>query len=210
LLLYTYRDLNIERYPHALDHLRHFRSDITCPEVRDRTHPWWSLHRPRNPEIFGSPKFIGLTTTPRVEVIYDEHDDLFVTDAMYVFRTQQDIDLWAFMALVQSSVFLFFYRVANQGEGRVIPKSKPRNSTACPFPASRHGRLVPIIWRRFAGKRLDLSKRQVRDDGDRRLVAQIRAIEDEIDRTVAMMYALSEQDLVAMQAGHGAIARLRC
>jgi hypothetical protein len=82
--------------------LREFRSQITCREVEAGKHPWWALHRARNPAIVEAPKFVGLTTTQRIELLYDERDALCVTDAMYVFRAKPEVDPWALMALMQS------------------------------------------------------------------------------------------------------------
>jgi hypothetical protein len=81
LILYTTRDTPIEKFPHALAYLRGFKHLNTCPEVSGRKHPWWALHRSRDPRIFEAPKFIGLTTSKRIELIYDADASVFVTDA---------------------------------------------------------------------------------------------------------------------------------
>ncbi|MEK6356080.1 MAG: TaqI-like C-terminal specificity domain-containing protein [Burkholderia cenocepacia] len=124
----------INSYPRAKAHLSKFRSKITCPEVRDGKHPWYSLHRPRALKIFESPKFIGLTTSKLIEVIYDAKDNLIVTDAMYVFQTKPKLDPWAVMAVLHSSTVLYLYRVSNQGEARVIPQVKASKLGMLPFP----------------------------------------------------------------------------
>jgi adenine-specific DNA-methyltransferase len=133
-ILYVTRDVAIQAYPIALRYLSQFRSANSCPEVRDKKHPWWALHRPRNPEIFVAPKFVGLTTTRAIEVIHDSALGLYVTDAMYVFRIAEHIDPMAFMAVMHSKCFLFLYRVSNQGEGRVIPQVKASKLEPLPFP----------------------------------------------------------------------------
>ena len=71
-IIYTERDTDIHSYPKIESFLKQFRSENSCPEVADKKHPWYALHRPRNPEIFKSPKLIGLTTTKRIELVYDE------------------------------------------------------------------------------------------------------------------------------------------
>lgn len=200
VIIYAHRGLRIEDYPHALRHLRSFREKITCPEVRERRHPWWALHRARDSRIFDSPKFIGLTTTPAIEVIYDEKDDLYVTDAMYVFRPKSGIDPWALMALLQSGVFLAFYRVGNQGEGRVIPQIKAAKLQTLPFPPRTGWTNHETQLSRLCKQRLTLSARQAEDEGDRTLPARIRAVEDEIDRAVATAYGLDEHDLGVLRA----------
>jgi type I restriction-modification system DNA methylase subunit len=135
-IIYTTRDTEIDNYPRAKAYLaKFFRSkEKKCPEVRDGKHPWYSLHRPRNPAIFESPKFIGLTTSKMIEVIYDAEDNLIVTDAMYVFQTKRGLDPWAVMAVLHSSTLLYLYRVSNQGEARVIPQVKASKLGMLPFP----------------------------------------------------------------------------
>ena len=134
MILYTDKSLNIENYPNAEAYLARFKNKNTCKEVEQGKHPWWRLHRPRDPAIFNSPKFIGLTTSKKIELVYDEDQTICVTDAMYVFRTRKILD-WKFvMAILQSATFLFLYRTANQNESRVIPQIKATKLYSLPFP----------------------------------------------------------------------------
>jgi hypothetical protein len=134
VLLYTTRETPIERYPNAQGWLNQWVPRNTCREVADGKHPAWALHRPRNPSIFKSPKFIGLTTSKTFEVVYDATGDLYVTDAMYVFRIRAGLDPRVVLGLMHSRIMLFLYRVANQGEGRVIPQVKAAKLNAMPVP----------------------------------------------------------------------------
>jgi hypothetical protein len=161
-------------------------------------HPWWALHRPRDPSIFESPKFIGLTTTKRIEVIYDVDRSLYVTDAMYVFRLRSDVDPWAFMGLMQSRLLLFLYRVANQGESRVIPQVKASKLGTLPLPAGlslnqTFSRLRPLSKRMLAlGKRLAAAK----TDHDKTVLErQIDATDRQIDRLVYELYDLTQREI---------------
>ena len=114
-IIYTTRTTPIEKVPNVAAHLQRFKHLNTCKEVLQGKHPCWALHRPRNPEIFSSPKLIGLTTSKTIELVYDPVDSVCVTDAMYVFRLLPEYDPWACMTILQSKAFLFLYRVANQG-----------------------------------------------------------------------------------------------
>lgn len=108
LIIYTSRETKIKQFPNVLEHLKKFRRLNTCPEVRAEKHPWWSLHRPRNPIIFASPKIIGLTTTKTIELIFDPNDSVYVTDAMYLFKAPVRLDPWVVMAVMQSKFFFSF------------------------------------------------------------------------------------------------------
>ena len=53
---------------------------------------------------------------------------------MYVFALKEEINPWAFMAVMHSSTMLFLYRVSNLGDGRVIPQVKASKLQTLPFP----------------------------------------------------------------------------
>lgn len=111
-----------------------FKHLNSCPEVRQGKHPWWALHRPRDAQIFESPKIIGLTTTKTIELVWDPDQSVYVTDAMYVFKPPAGWDPWTFIAILQSRLFLFLYRTANQGESRIIPQVKASKLEILPLP----------------------------------------------------------------------------
>ena len=71
-LIYTHKGMNPKSFPNALVRLQAFRHKNTCKEVKEGKHPWWGLHRARDPEIFTSPKLIELTTTKSIEIVFDE------------------------------------------------------------------------------------------------------------------------------------------
>jgi len=133
-IIYATRETDLRDFPRAAKYIKRSRSLNTCKEAKQGKHPWWALHRPREPQIFASPKFIGLTTKKTIELVYDEKDSSYVTDAMYVFSLKEGIDPWAAMAVLQSKLFLFLYRVSNQGESRVIPQVKAAKLIGIPFP----------------------------------------------------------------------------
>lgn len=123
-IIYTDRNTQIERFPNIRDHLKGYKNQITCREVLEKKHPWYSLHRPRKLEIFQSPKIIGLTTSKRIELVFDKSDNLVVTDAMYIIHLKDNIDPILFISFMQSKVVHFCYLILNQGESRVIPQIK--------------------------------------------------------------------------------------
>ncbi len=84
-IIYLTKNHNIFKYPNTKKHLEQYKSNITCKEVKEGKHPWYSLHRPRDPEIFTSPKFIGLTTTKNICIALDE-EGYYATDALYLFN----------------------------------------------------------------------------------------------------------------------------
>ena len=202
VLIYTTRETDFSQYPHIRAFMSKFKASNTCPEVADKKHPWWALHRPRDPEIFASPKLIGLTTATTVELVYDERKSIYVTDAMYVFRPLAGVDPVSLMAVMQSAVFQALYSISNQGEGRVIPQVKAAKLHEIPVPRSlltkenrrELNRIVQtlealngLLRRETAAPKVESCKRQIAS-ATRRL-----------DNMVAEMYGLTvaEMDLLA-------------
>lgn len=195
LIVYTTRDTELTKYPNVEKHLRAFKHLNTCKEVIQNNHPWSSLHRPRDPKIFLSPKLIGLTTTKTIELIYDETSSVYVTDAMYVFALKPDQDPWAVMAILQSKLFLFLYRVGNQGESRVIPQVKASKLQNLPFPAGQASKETVRQLNRASRNMLLLSKElfAAKNPNDKiRFEREIEATDSQIDRLV---YGVTEEEI---------------
>jgi transcriptional regulator of met regulon len=197
-IIYTTRDTHIDRFPKVARYLKRYRDQNTCREVSEDKHPWWSLHRPRDPSIFESPKFIGLTTSKSIEVIYDNNRSVFVTDAMYVFNILPEYDPYAFMAILHSKLLLFLYHVANQGESRVIPQIKASKLEPLPYPAcepsSPRLKRLRDLYQSMLALRKQLATTKGLDDRIR-LQRQIDATDREIDRLVYDLYGLTEEEI---------------
>ena len=207
VLVYTTRDTDLSCFPNVRSHLSGYRSQISCPEVRDSQHPWYALHRPRDPEIFRSPKFIGLTTAKTIEVIYDEKRSLYVTDAMYLFAVTPEYDPWSLMAILHSKVFLFLYRVVNQGEGRVIPQVKASKLQELPVPAPdwmpAGMKQLRQLSQRLIAVNASQSK-EVTSVSAERLERQKVAITRRIDEIVYELYGVSKRDVALIESSVGA------
>lgn len=195
-IIYVTTEAEFAGNPRAARYIRKFRHLNTCEEVEGKKHPWWRVHRPRKPEIFDSPNFIGLTTNKTIELVYDEKDSLYVTDAMCVFALKQHIDPWAALAVLQSKLFLFLYRVTNQGESRVIPQVKAAKLGGLPFPnlaeSKLTGTLSDLAKRMCALKEQLASERaeHIRNE----LQRQITSMDAEIERLVNALYGLTEAE----------------
>lgn len=198
LIIYTNRSMDPKRFPRAIAYLERFKHLNTCPEVAQKKHPWWALHRARDPAIFQSPKFVGLTTSKRIELAYDESQNLIVTDAMYVFKIRPEIDPYSALAILQSKAFLFFYRVANQGESRVIPQVKASKLATLPFPRSASSSLDVKNLRNLAIEMFRLSgkAKSARTAQEQLSIKRlIDAAEDRLDRLVFAEYGLAEDEI---------------
>jgi hypothetical protein len=166
--------------------------------VKSGKHPWYALHRPRNPKIFNSPKFIGLTTTKKIEIIFDEKQNLVVTDAMYVFTIQKGINPIACLAVFSSKLFLFMYQISNQGESMVIPQIKATKLNFIPFPKlesedARVG-LLESLANKMQSLNKELTKARLPEDKER-LERQIAITDHQIDSLVYKLYGLTDEEI---------------
>ena len=206
-IIYTSRSTPIREFPKAFKFLEEHHHLNSCLEVKAGKHPWWCLHRPRDPQIFNSPKFIGLTTARTVELIYDEKDSLYVTDAMYLFSIQPNIDPYALMAVMHSKLFLLLYRLANQGESRVIPQVKASKLEPLPFPKLKKGDEKVSKLTKRCREMLD-SKKQLaaaKTDKDKTYYEnKCASLDRQIDLIVYDLYDLTEDEikLVDSTGGH--------
>lgn len=198
VIIYTTRWTPIDKYPRSKAYLESFRPQNTCKEVVQKKHPWWALHRPRDPAIFAAPKLIGLTTTKAIELVFDESAGLYVTDAMYVFTPNPDIDPKALMAVMQSKLFHFLYKVANMGDARVIPQIKASKLRTLPIPEmTNYDQLIG-----FVDTMLDLNThlRDARSAAQTTLIQRrIDATDMEIDRLVYELYGLTAKEIAVAE-----------
>ena len=203
-ILYTHKKLAPKSIPNAICRLEQFRHLNTCGEVTDGKHPWWALHRARDPEIFQSPKLIGLTTTKTIEIVFDEKNDLVVTDAMYVFRFKPEVNVKAAMGILQSKLFLFLYRVSNQGEARVIPQIKAAKLEPLPFPnlaaadKTRHDKLVVLVDKLLG---LMPKLRAATAESEKAVLQNaVTATDQQIDQLVYELYALTPEEIALVES----------
>ncbi|MFH1006533.1 MAG: N-6 DNA methylase [Candidatus Latescibacterota bacterium] len=203
-IIYLTREDNILEYPNTEAHLNRYRGRITCREVVEGKHPWFSLHRPRNPEIFKAPKFIGLTTTKKICIALDEDVGYYATDALYLFGVKRELALQErfVLGVLLSTCFQFLYQVSSQGEQRVIPQIKAAKLYGLPFPIIdlrnpvskvQHDQMVPLVTRM-----LDLHKKLPEAKTPQTqtvLQRQIETTDRQIDELVYELYDLTEEEI---------------
>ena len=121
---------------------------------------------------------------------------------MYVFRNIDGVDPWAFMGIMQSKLFLFLYRVANQGDSRVIPQVKASKLNSLPIPlCDRPHPLLDKLAKRSQQmcelqKQLDSAKTPY----EKTMVdRQIDTTDRQIDNLVYELYDLTEDEIAIVE-----------
>ncbi len=198
VILYLTSKDNINDYPNAKKHLSEFKKFITCREVAEGKHPWFALHRPRNPEIFSSNKFIGLTTTKKLTVAYDEFG-FYATDSLYLFKTKSGINVNVVLAIFHSKLFQFLYDTLIQGGQRVIPQVKAVYLNELPFPINgkQESGLANLV------KQLqELNKEKEELKLENKLIqiqSKIDFCEEKINQIVYQLYELTPEEIKIVQ-----------
>lgn len=108
------------------------------------------------------------------------------------------VDPFVCLAILHSRAFLFFYRVANQGESRVIPQVKASKLYALPFPLPTTNENLQSQIGHLAEQMLALHKQSasVKTAHERTALArQIEATDREIDRLVYELYGLTDEEI---------------
>ncbi len=208
-IIYLTRGDDIEKYPNTRGHLNRYRDKITCKEVAEGKHPWFALHRPRNPAIFDPPKFIGLTTTRMICIALDEEVGYYATDALYLFRIKTGFSIKErfVLGVLHSACFQFLYQIYSQGEQRVIPQIKAAKLYSLPFPTidishsvekASHDRMVELV-----DQMLELHKQiaSAKTDHDKTTIQrQIDATDLQIDQLVYELYGLTEDEIKIVES----------
>jgi type I restriction-modification system DNA methylase subunit len=203
-IVYLQRNDKISNYPNAEKRLLRYKNKITCREVKEGKHPWYALHRPRDPEIFVSPKFIGLTTTKRLCLAYDISGNYCATDALYLFKLKKEtnVDYRFVLGLLHSTLIQFFYDVGTQGEQRVIPQIKAVKLYDLPFPSigfaneaekAKHDHIVSLVEQMLKAKE-DLAAAKL-DQDVQRLEHRCATLDRQIDKAVYELYGLTEEEI---------------
>ncbi|HZL19987.1 MAG TPA: N-6 DNA methylase [Polyangia bacterium] len=203
-LIYLTRTSKLSHYPNVSAHMGAFRSQLTCSEIRQGKHPWYALHRPRDEAIFRRAKFIGLTTTRSVELVYDPDGKYYPTDALYVFSMKPSLKIApeVVLAVMQSRLFRCLYQVQVQGEQRVIPQIKASKLAQLPFakdptPGVSTGLVADVNAMKDCVSRLD----RVRTDTERGyLESRKSSLEVGIDRRVYDLYGLTPEEISLVEA----------
>jgi hypothetical protein len=125
---------------------------------------------------------------------------------MYVFGFKAYIDPWASMGVLQSKLFLFLYRVANQGESRVIPQVKASKLETLPFPDAQADHPIISQLNRCSRVmyRLNSELGNTMNPNDKtRLEREIETTDRQIDHLVYELYGLTEEEIKIVEDATG-------
>ena len=132
-LFYITKNDNPKDFPNIHAYIEKYLPRITCKEVAQGKHPFYALHRARNPQIFEKEnKVLGVITGDSIITSIDKNE-LFPTDGLYVFSANDKISNKYLSAILNSKLSTYLYRLLSSETGRTMAQVKPVLLSQLPF-----------------------------------------------------------------------------
>jgi len=199
-LIYTLHTDNPREFPNICDFINKYRHEITCPEVKENKHPFYSLHRPREERIFLKPeKLLGVITEDEIKVALD-NSSYFATDGLYVFGTNKNVDVHYLMSILNSSLFIYIYRLFAFEKNRVLAQVKPSLLNELPIRTMDLSNLHEkdifehLVSLARTMVRLSDSAHKLKGLGRDQIQHQIEKTDREIDDLVYKLYGITDEE----------------
>ncbi|MEZ5346484.1 MAG: N-6 DNA methylase [Pyrinomonadaceae bacterium] len=125
-ILYVSKTTNATIIPNIVSYISDFKNRITCKEVSQGKHPFYSLHRTRSESIFAKhEKIIGVITGDTIITAVDD-EKIYPTDGLYVFSANPKmITNKALSTILNSKFITYTYRLISSETNRTMAQVKP-------------------------------------------------------------------------------------
>ena len=124
-IIYTNKQTPKSEIKNIINYLTQYKPEITCKEVAQGKHPFYALHRARNPQIFEkNSKILGVITGDRITVALDTNR-IYPTDGIYLFSTGDLKKDKAIIGLLNSNLMTMIYRLYSNEQGKILAQVKP-------------------------------------------------------------------------------------
>ncbi|MDJ0547649.1 TaqI-like C-terminal specificity domain-containing protein, partial [Microcystis sp. M49636_WE2] len=184
-IIYTKKTDDPQLIPQIIEYLKSFKERITCVEVKENKHPFWSLHRPRNQEIFLKPeKIIGVITGDKIIVALD-NNQIFPTDGLYLMSSSGRLSNKFLLGVLNSKIITYFYRLLSMEVNRTLAQIKPTILEEVPI--ETHPETLV--------KKIEIKVDQILTAKKSNPKADTSELEKEIDKIVYELYGLSEEEI---------------
>lgn len=144
-VIYTKKTDNENDIENIIRFISNFKSRITCTEVKQGKHPFWSLHRAREKSIFDKKeKILGVITGDKISVSIDTNK-LYPTDGMYLFSSNGVYSNYFLVGLLNSKLLTYFYRLVSMEENRTLAQIKPSVLQNLPVSKGFNNEIVMLV-----------------------------------------------------------------
>ena len=202
LLIYTTRNDDCSKIPNICSFIKKFKEKITCKEVKQNKHPIYALHRARKEHIFlKENKLLGVITDDEI-IIAPDDSQIFVTDGLYLFGIRNQYNTKYLMGVLNSSLFIFIYRLLSIEGGRVLAQVKPTTLAQLPIrlisfdkPQERKYNEDMIMFvEKMINLREQLASEKI-DHNQNIIQRQIDSTDHQIDQLVYELYGLTDEEI---------------
>lgn len=132
-LFYLTKENNPSDFPNIYKYIEEYLPRITCKEVIQGKHPFYTLHRARNKNIFEKEsKVLGVITGDSIITSIDE-EKIYPTDGLYLFNSNSKISNKYLSAFLNSKISTYLYRLLSSETGRTLAQVKPVLLSQLPF-----------------------------------------------------------------------------
>ncbi|MFD1015778.1 Eco57I restriction-modification methylase domain-containing protein [Winogradskyella rapida] len=132
-LFYLTKEDNPSDFPNIYKYIEKYLPRITCKEVKQGKHPFYTLHRARNKNIFEKEsKVLGVITGDSIITSIDE-ERIYPTDGLYLFNSNSKISNKYLSAFLNSKISTYLYRLLSSETGRTLAQVKPVLLSQLPF-----------------------------------------------------------------------------
>ena len=132
-LFYLTKENDPSDFPNIYKYIEEYLPRITCKEVIQGKHPFYTLHRARNKNIFEKEsKVLGVITGDRIITSIDEVK-IYPTDGLYLFNSNSKISNKYLSAFLNSKISTYLYRLLSSETGRTLAQVKPVLLSQLPF-----------------------------------------------------------------------------
>jgi len=124
-IIYTNKQTPKSKIKNIVNYITQYKSEITCKEVEQGKHPFYTLHRARKPQIFEKDsKILGVITGDRITVALDTNR-IYPTDGIYLFSSGDLKKDKALIGLLNSNLMTMIYRLYSNEQGKILAQVKP-------------------------------------------------------------------------------------
>jgi hypothetical protein len=184
-IIYTQKTDDSQLIPNIIGYIKTFKDQITCREVEEDKHPFWSLHRPRNKQIFlKKEKIIGVITGDRIIVGLDVNQ-IFPTDGLYVMASNGKYSNKLIVGVLNSKLLTYFYRLLSMEVNRALAQIKP--TILKDLPIKLDNKKIVIQIESIVDQ--ILTAKQSNPNADTTI------LEQQIDQLVYELYGLTEAEI---------------
>lgn len=127
VIIYSTKNTNTPSYSNVYNYLLPHTQQLSQKrETKKGIIPWWSLHWPRNEDLFKGKKIVLRQTSDKIIATLDEND-IFTLNSTLIIRLINEEDYEFVLGVLNSNIGAFMYKNVSQEEGRVFAEVKPQN-----------------------------------------------------------------------------------